>query len=93
LNSSLFHFQARGFIVKNKLILFAGLPDAQERSEIKLKDTPYMSGSIYEAAFRANLQKDASRSFSIFDPSTLGSVLSKLPEMLMKLFPSMGKGF
>ncbi len=72
LNSSLFRFQARGFVVKNKLILFAGLPDAQERSEIKLKDIPYMSGSIYEAAFRANLEKDASRSFSIFDPSTLG---------------------
>ena len=91
LNSSLFRFQARGFVVKNKLILFAGLPDAQERSEIKLKDIPYMSGSIYEAAFRANLEKDVSRSFSIFDPSTLGKRSIKVTRNADEVIPIMGK--
>jgi hypothetical protein len=91
LNSSLFRFQARGFVVKNKLILFVGLPDAQERSEIKLKDIPYMSGSIYEAAFRANLEKDASRSFSIFDPSTLGKRFIKVTRNADEVIPLMGK--
>jgi hypothetical protein len=71
LNSNLFRFNAHGHVVKNKLILFTGLPDAQEKSEIPLKDIPHISGSIYDAAFRANLEKDVTRSFSIFDPSTL----------------------
>ena len=71
LNSNLFRFNAHGRVVKNKLILFTGLPDAQEKSEIPLKDIPHISGSIYDAAFRANLEKDVTRSFSIFDPSTL----------------------
>jgi len=91
LNSSLFRFQARGFVVRNKLILFTGLPDAQERSEIKLKDIPYMSGSIYEATFRANLEKDASRSFSIFDPSTLGKRFIKVTRNADEVIPIMGK--
>jgi hypothetical protein len=91
LNSSLFHFQARGFVVKNKLILFAGLPEAQERSEIKLKDIPYMSGSIYEAAFRANLEKDVSRNFNIFDPSTLGKRFIKVTRNADEVISITGK--
>ena len=91
LNSSLFRFQVRGYVVKNKMILFAGLPDAQERSEIKLKDVPYMSGSIYEAAFRANLEKDVSRSFSIFDPSTLGKHFIKVTRNADEVIPITGK--
>ena len=57
LNSNLFRFNAHGHVVKNKLILFTGLPGAQEKSEIPLKDIPHISGSIYDAAFRANLEK------------------------------------
>ena len=71
LTSSLFRFNAHGFVVKNKLILFTGLPGAQQKSEITLKEIPHMSGSIYDAAFRTNLAIDTTRNFSIFDPSTL----------------------
>ena len=71
LNSNLFRFNANGHVVKNKLILFTGLPGAQEKSEIPLKDIPHISGNIYDAAFRADLEKDVTRSFNIFDPSTL----------------------
>ena len=89
LNSNLFRFNAHGHVVKNKLILFTGLPGAQEKSEIPLKDIPHISGSIYDAAFHANLEKDSTRSFSIFDPSThVHPTQLKLPEMPMKLFPS-----
>lgn len=91
LNSSLFRFNAHGLVTKNKLILFTGLPDAQEKSEIPLKDIPYMSGSLYEAAFRANLEKDASRSFSIFDPSTLGKRFVKVTRNADEIIPIMGK--
>jgi hypothetical protein len=71
LTSSLFRFNAHGYITKNKLLLFFGLPDNQQKSEIPLKVIPHMSGSIYDAAFRTNLEKDMTRNFHIFDPSTL----------------------
>lgn len=71
LTSSLFRFNAHGHVVKNKLILVTGLPGAQENREIPLHETPLFSGSIYDAAFRANMEKNTTRSFSIFDPSTL----------------------
>ena len=84
LNSNLFRFNAHGHVVKNKLILFTGLPGVQEKSEITLKDIPHISGSIYDAAFHADLEKNVTSSFSIHSPSDR----LKLPEMPMKLFPS-----
>ncbi|MGV8059613.1 MAG: transglutaminase-like domain-containing protein [Smithellaceae bacterium] len=71
LTSSLFRFSAHGYIAENKLLLFTGLPNARQKSEILLNEIPHMSGSIYDAAFRANLEKDMMRNFTIFDPSTL----------------------
>lgn len=70
--SSLFRYSARGLMAKDRLILFAGLPSSLNRSEIRLKSLPYLSGNIYEAAFLAGLQKGGSLLLSIFDPSTLG---------------------
>mgnify|MGYP001232363016 CR=1 FL=1 len=73
LNSSLFRFNARGYVKKDKLILFTGLPtNAQQKTIIPLKDIPHISGNIYEAAFISGLEKNRTRNFSIFDPSTLG---------------------
>lgn len=91
LNSNLFRFTAHGHVVKNKLILFAGLPGAQEKSEIPLKDTPHIGGSIYDTAFSANLEKDATRSFSIFDPSTLSIRPIKVTRNADEIIPIMGK--
>jgi hypothetical protein len=91
LNSNLFRFNAHGHVDKNKLILFTGLPDAQEKSEIQLKDIPHISGSIYDAAFRADLEKDRTRSFSIFDPSTLSIRSIKVTRSADEIIPIMGK--
>ncbi|MGA2782035.1 MAG: transglutaminase-like domain-containing protein [Smithella sp.] len=91
LNSNLFRFNAHGRVVKNKLILFTGLPSAQEKSEIPLKDIPHISGSIYDAAFSANLEKDVTRSFSIFDPSTLSLRSIKVTRGADEIIPIMGK--
>lgn len=91
LNSSLFRFNAHGLVTKNKLILFTGLPDAQEKSEIPLKDIPHISGSIYDAAFRANIEKNVTRSFSIFDPSTLSIRSVKVARNADEIISSMGK--
>ena len=91
LNSNLFRFNAHGQVAKNKLILFTGLPSAQEKSEIPLKDIPHISGSIYDAAFSADLEKDVTRSFSIFDPSTLSIRPIKVTRNADEIIPIMGK--
>ena len=91
MNSNLFRFNAHGHVDKNKLILFTGLPGTQEKSEIPLKNIPYISGSIYDAAFRADLEKDVTRSFSIFDPSTLSIRSIKVTRGADEIIPIMGK--
>ncbi|PKN69482.1 MAG: hypothetical protein CVU52_09515, partial [Deltaproteobacteria bacterium HGW-Deltaproteobacteria-10] len=91
LSSSLFRFNANGFVVKNKLVLFTGLPGAQQKSEIPLKEIPHISGSIYDAAFRSNLAKGATRNFSIFDPSTLALRSIKVTRNADEIISVMGK--
>lgn len=91
LNSSLFRFIARGFINKDKLILYTGLPGAEEKIILEIKDVPHISGNIYEAAFRAGLEKDQTSSFSIFDPSTLGIRKISVTRNADEIIPIMGK--
>ncbi len=73
LNSSLFRFIARGYTSKDKLIIFSGLPSAQQKTILPYKDILHISGNIYESAFRGALAKGGSRTFQIFDPSTLSA--------------------
>lgn len=91
LNSNLFRFDAHGNVVKNKLILFTGLPGSQEKSEIRLKDIPHISGNIYDAAFHAELEKNMPHSFNIFDPSTLSVRSIKVTRVADEIIPIMGK--
>lgn len=91
LTSSLFRFNAHGHIVKNKLILVTGLPGAQENSEIPLHEMPLFSGSTYDAAFRANMEKNTTRSFSIFDPSTLAMRSIRITRKADEIISVMGK--
>lgn len=91
LYSSLFRFTARGYAGKDKLIVFAGLPHAEEKTVLPLKDIPHISGNIYEAAFRGGLEKSKTRDFSIFDPSTLGIRKISVSRHADEIIPIMGK--
>lgn len=91
LNSGIFSFKAHGYVIKNKLILFAGSPNAQEKNEIPLKDIPHITGNIFETAFHANLDKDSIRGFSIFDPSTMSLRVIKVTRNADEIIPIMGK--
>jgi hypothetical protein len=91
LNSSLFSFLAHGYTTHDRLILFSGQPSSQQRGEIPLKDIPYVSGNIYVAAFSAGLEKDASRDFTIFDPSTTGIRKINVTRQADEVIPIMGK--
>jgi hypothetical protein len=91
LSSSMFRFNAHGLVVKNKLILYTGLPGSQQKSEIPLKEIPHLSDSIYDAAFHANLAKDTTGAFSIFDPATLGMRSISVTRNADEIIPIMGK--
>jgi hypothetical protein len=91
LNSSLFKFTANGTVARNKLILYTGSPDSRQKSEIPLTVIPYMSGSVYDAAFQSDLAKDATRAYNIFDPSTLGMRAIKVTRNADEIIPVMGK--
>lgn len=91
LNSSMFRFNAHGLVIKNKLILYTGVPGTQQKSEIPLKEIPHLSGSIYDAAFQANLAKDTTGTFSIFDPATLGMRSVKITRNADEIISVMGR--
>lgn len=91
LTSGIFRFNAHGSIVKNKLIIFTGLPGSQEKSEIPVGEIPHMSGGVYDAAFAAKLEKDTTGNFSIFDPSTLAMRQVKVTRNADEIIPVMGK--
>jgi hypothetical protein len=91
LNSSIFSFNARGHVAGNKLILFTGLPNAQEKSEITIKDIPHISGSIYDAAFQSDLAKETTGNISVFDPATMSIRTIKVTRGADEIIPVMGK--
>ena len=91
LNSSLFSFQARGHVAGHQLILLTGLPDKQEKIEIPLQEIPHLGGSIYEAAFQNNLDKETTRTFSLFDPSTMSIRPIRVTRHADEIIPVMGK--
>ncbi|MFO7568731.1 MAG: transglutaminase-like domain-containing protein [Smithellaceae bacterium] len=91
ITSSLFRYSARGLMGKDRIILHTGLPSAMQKSEIRIKDLPYLSGNIYEASFLAGLEKDETRSFGIFDPSTLSVRDIDVTRQPDEIIPIMGK--
>lgn len=90
LNSSLFRFTARGYTGKDKIILFTGLPHAEQKTILPINDLLHISGNIYEAAFRGGLDKNKTRAFNIFDPSTLGIRKISVTRNADEIIPIMG---
>jgi len=68
LKSSLFNFKANGH-VKDKIltVFFDGKP-----VEIPINDRLYLAASVLDAAWISSLEPNQTRSFSVFDPSTMG---------------------
>ncbi|HON59348.1 MAG TPA: transglutaminase-like domain-containing protein [Smithella sp.] len=71
LNSGIFRFFAQGQVTGNKLLLLTGSDGPSQKSEIPLRNIPRISGNIYDAAFRANMETNTSTNVDIFDPSSL----------------------
>ncbi|MDD4240423.1 MAG: transglutaminase-like domain-containing protein [Smithellaceae bacterium] len=91
LTSSLFRFSARGFRSKDRLIIFSGLPSAQQKTVLPFRENLYVSGNIYESAFRSAPQTHTSLKFNLFDPSTLGIRSVSVTREADEVIPIMGK--
>jgi len=86
LNSNLFRFNARGKVEKNKLILFTGVPESQEKAKFNLKTFLILPATFMTPLFIPTWGKmnSAVSTFSI--PLHFPSNQSKLPDTPMKLF-------
>ncbi len=72
LNSSIFHFTARGIVKDNILTLYAGLPGEENKMEISLKEPLHLAASMFELPRLKGLQSGESRTFQVFDPAVMG---------------------
>jgi hypothetical protein len=90
LNSSLFQFHIRGRVADNKLILYTGAPNRQQKNEMPLQALPHISGNIYDAAFHAGMDKGTTRGFSIFDPSSMSVRTINVTRNADEIIPIMG---
>lgn len=91
LNSSLFRFVARGYTSQDKLIIFSGLPSSQQKTILPYQDVLHIIGNIYESAYRGNQAVNTSRTFKIFDPSTLSVRPVSVKREPDEVIPIMGK--
>jgi hypothetical protein len=72
LGSNLFKFTARGSVAGKKLTVRIGGPGEEKISVIALPDQPYLGGAILESVGAAGLKTGEGRTFSVFDPASLG---------------------
>lgn len=72
LGSNLFKFTARGAVEGQQLILHVGGPAEEKRSVIALKEPLYLGGGVLESAGADGLNPGEARTFSLFDPASLG---------------------
>jgi hypothetical protein len=71
LQSSLFHFKARGVLKGKILTLFTGKRGLEQKIDFPIEKKTYLSVGILEALIHENLKPGYSRTLHIFDPTTV----------------------
>jgi hypothetical protein len=71
LQSSLFHFKARGVLKGKILTLFTGNRGLEQKIDFPIEKKAYLSVGILEALIHENLKPGYSRTLHIFDPTTV----------------------
>lgn len=71
LQSSLFHFKARGVLKGKILTLFAGAPGSEQKIDLPIEKEPYLSVGMLETLGAENLKPGDDRTFHVFDPATM----------------------
>ena len=90
LQSSLFHFKARG-ILKDKIFsLFAGTPGSEQRIDLPLRKDTHLSAGMLEALVNEGLKPGESRTFHVFDPIVMAERPVKVSVLAEETIPIMG---
>jgi len=91
LQSSLFHFKARGTVRDKILTLFAGTPGSEQKIDLPIEKESYLSVGLLEALDVENLKPGESRTFHVFDPTTMAQRPVKVVVLSEETIPVMGR--
>ena len=91
LQSSLFHFKARGTVRDKILTLFAGTPGSEQKIDLPIEKESYLSVGLLEALDVENLKPGESKAFHVFDPTTMAQRPVKVVVLSEETIPVMGR--
>jgi len=91
LQSSLFRFKTRGVLKGKILTLFTGKPGSEQKIDLPLEKEPYLSVGILEALIHEDLKPGDSRTFHVFDPTTMARRPVKVVVLTEETIPIMGR--
>ncbi len=91
LQSSLFRFKARGFLKGKILTLITGKPGSEQKIALPIEKEPYLSVGILEALIHEDLRPGDSRTFHVFDPTTVTQRPVKVVVLSEETIPIMGR--
>ena len=90
LQSSLFHFKARGVLKDKIFFLFAGTPGSEQRVDLPLRKDTHLSVGMLEALVNEGLKPGESRTFHVFDPIVMAERPVKVSLLAEETIPIMG---
>ncbi len=91
LQSSLFHFKARGVLDGKILALSTGTPGSEQRIDLPFEKEVHLPVGILEALNAENLKSGDSRTFYVFDPATTAERSVKVVVLAEEMISVMGR--
>ena len=74
LRSSLFRFSAWGTANGKEITVYTGMPGREKKTKILLKEAPRLSTGLLETVLAEGIKEGQSRTFHIFDPSSMSEM-------------------
>jgi len=90
LQSSLFHFKARGVRTGKVLNLFTGKPGFEQKIDLPLEKETYLFVGMLGALIHEDVKLGDSRTFHVFDPTTATQRPVKITYLAEEMIPIMG---
>ena len=91
LQSSLFHFKARGLLDGRILTLITGTPGSEQTIDLPVEKEVHLPVGILEALNAENLRLGDRRTFYVFDPATTAERPIKVVVLAEETIPVMGR--
>jgi hypothetical protein len=91
LQSGLFSFKARGVLKGKILTLFSGKPGSEQKTDFSLENEICLSVGMLEAFIHEDLKPGDTRTFHVFDPTTLAQRPVKIAFLSEETIPVKGQ--